>query len=230
MLPKILVSICLLLSLHAVALAQTAPPKDMSAGPSATEPTDSSESIEQPMTGDHWTYEVRDEITGELTSTATNTITDVTPAEIAVRLQFLGKPGISYLIYDHSWNVKDNQIWKYSPNDGTGIKLPLKVGNNWSIQGSALFNTRGVSYKRSGSSKVVGQESITTGAGTFDTFKIETSSIDRNTSDPTKKFELAMTTWYAPSIDHWVKRVSKVSSNGHVDRHDSVELVEYGRR
>ena len=33
--------------------------------------------MEDAQTGDHWTYEFRDEITGEVKSTITNTVTDV---------------------------------------------------------------------------------------------------------------------------------------------------------
>ena len=187
--------------------------------------------MDQPLPGDHWTYvDFRDEITGALKFTNTNTITDVTPTEIAVRLEWLGKPGIGNFIYDHSWNLKNNQIWKFSPNDGSGIKLPLKVGSSWNFQGNEINSTNGVAFRRTGTSKVVGEESVTTGAGTFDTFKIETSITVRNGLDPTKKAESTATTWYAPSINHWVKRTSKSFANGHVNESNAIELVEYGRR
>jgi hypothetical protein len=126
--------------------------------------------------------------------------------------------------------LKNSPTWKYTPSDGTGIKLPLTVGSAWKFQGDDFYSARGVSFRRSGSSKVVGEESITTGAGTFDTIKIETSINLRNANDPTKTAQAIGTTWYAPSVDHWVKRTSKQSSNGHVDSSSRVELVEYGRR
>jgi hypothetical protein len=144
-------------------------------------------------------------------------------------VEFPGYPA-NYVIYDHSWNTKNNSAWKYSPNDGTGIKSPLNVGNTWKFQGDDFYSARGVSFKRSGTSKVVAQESVTTSAGTFDTFKIETSITLRNANDPTKTAQATGTMWYAPSVNHWVKRTSKQSSNGHVDSVSLVELVEYGRR
>lgn len=49
-------------------------------------------------------------------------------------------------------------------------------------------------------------------------------------SRPTKKLNLAMTTWYAPSVNHWVKRNSKILLDGHVSENTVYELVEYGRR
>ena len=77
---------------------------------------------------------------------------------------------------------------------------------------------------------MVGEESITTKAGTFNTFKIETNSSSLNANDPTKKNEYRATTWYAPAINHLVKRTSKVLSDGHVNEIITTELVEYGRR
>jgi hypothetical protein len=71
---------------------------------------------------------------------------------------------------------------------------------------------------------------VTTNAGTFDTYKIDTSVDIRNVNDPTKKESSTTTMWYAPSIDHWVKQTSKFISNGHVAQSTSVELLDYGRR
>jgi hypothetical protein len=91
-------------------------------------------------------------------------------------------------------------------------------------------STQGLSFKRSGTSMVIAQESITTSAGTFDTFKIETSYSMRNANDPTKKFDFKLVTWYAPAINHWVKRISTTRSVGNLRDNSSVELVEYGRK
>lgn len=224
MLCRAAVTICLLLTLDAVALAQSAPPDKP---PSITEPTTP---MDTPLPGDHWSYEVRDEITGELKFISTTLITDVTPTEVAIRAQSPSFSGVGVYIYDHSWNLKNSPIWRFSPNDGTGVKLPLNVGSTWKFQDDSLYGPRGITFKNVGSSRVVAQESITTSAGTFDTFKIETSINGHNVNDPTKRFASIMTTWYAPSIDHWVKRISKSSFNGRVDDNSSAELVEYGRR
>jgi hypothetical protein len=37
-------------------------------------------------------------------------------------------------------------------------------------------------------------------------------------------------TWYAPVIDHWVKRSFVSRSDGRVRERNTIELVEYGRR
>lgn len=227
MLEKFSIAVCLLLPIDGVALAQSTPGNVDKSAPATTE---QAESMEQPLLGDHWTYEARDEITGNLKYTTTNLVTDITPTEVSVRTENLGSPGIGTLVYDHSWNVKNTSTWKYSPHDGTGVKLPLKIGAVWRIQSNDLLAARGTSLKRTGSTRVVSEESVTTGAGTFNTFKLETSLTASSPTDPTKKYNLTMTTWYAPSVDHWVKRNSKILTDGHVYENTIYELVEYGRR
>lgn len=217
----LLATIGLLMS--ATVLAAQTPP---SQPPATTETPEQQE----PQTGDRWTFEVRDEITGELKSTVTQTITDVSPTEIGIRLTFLGKPGVGFQTFDHSWNVVDNGTWKFTPNDGSGIKAPLQVGKSWSANSSDFNSSSGASLKRSVKSKVISQESITTRAGTFETYKIETSLEMRNANDPTKKFQTEQQTWYAPALNHWVKRAWVNKSAGKVNDKGSVELIEYGRR
>lgn len=222
--------ICLQLTFTGIAFAQSASVPELDKKSTAPGATEQSDSMEQPLLGDHWTYEVRDEITGNLKYTNTNLVTDVSETEISIRTENLGNPGVGTIVYDRSWNVKNTPTWKYSPNDGTGVKLPLKVGATWKIQSNDVYTAKGTSLQRSGSAKVVAEESITTNAGTFNTMKVETSVSTRNASDPTKKFSLTMTTWYAPSINHWVKRNSKLLADGHVYENTAYELVEYGRR
>jgi hypothetical protein len=211
--------------------AQTSPgASPPGASSPAVESTDSPEPMEDAQLGDHWTYEVRDEITGDVKSTITNTVTDVSASEISIRIAWLGNSSSGYQTYDRSWNMKNNGIWRFTPNDGTGIKLPLAVGKSWSFKSTDVNTSAGVSWKRSGKSKVVAQENITTRAGTFDTFKIETSIETQNANDPTKKAQSVQEVWYAPLINHWIKRSFVSRSDGRVREKNAVELVEYGRR
>jgi hypothetical protein len=104
------------------------------------------------------------------------------------------------------------------------------VGKTWSFKSNDINGTSGFSGRRSGTSKVIAQESVTTPAGTFDTFKIETSFQLRNANNATDKVQVVTQTWYAPAIDHWVKRSYVSRSDGRVRANNAVELVEYGRR
>jgi hypothetical protein len=211
--------------------AQTSPAGSLPTTSSpAVETPNGPEPMEAPQTGDHWTYEVRDDITGEVKSTLTQTVTDVSDSEIGIRVAQLGNSNSWYLTFDRSWNLTTNGVWRYTPNDGTGIRLPLAVGKNWSVKSTDVNSTAGFNSKRSGTAKVVAQESVTTRAGTFDTFKIETSCQVQSANDPTKKFQIVYQTWYAPLIDHWIKRTFVSRSDGRVREKSAVELVEYGRR
>ena len=220
-----------LLASASILSAQTPPGQPTSpASPPAVESPNKPEPMEEAQLGDHWTYELRDEITGDVKSTISNTVTDVSPSEVSTRIEILGKPNTGYQTFDRAWNMTTNGAWRYAPNDGAGIRGPLSVGKTWPIKSTETNSTLGVSWKRSGTAKVVGQESVTTRAGTFDTFKIEASFQIQNANDPTKKWQAENQTWYAPAINHWVKRAALTRSDGRVRERNVIELVEYGRR
>jgi hypothetical protein len=52
----------------------------------------------------------------------------------------------------------------------------------------------------------------------------------RNANDRTKKFDSEQVVWFAPAINHWVKRSATSRSEGKVREKNTIELVEYGRR
>ena len=78
MLQRCLLATIGLLASMGFAIAQTPP----SPPPAAAEQAAPHDAMEEPQVGDHWTYEIRDEITGDLKSTSTQTITDVSATEI----------------------------------------------------------------------------------------------------------------------------------------------------
>jgi hypothetical protein len=198
--------------------------------PPAVQPSEAIVSMEEPMPGDHWTYEVRDEITGTITATRTNVVTEVTPKDISTRVNTVGKLDPGQIVYDRSWNVTASGFWKYSPDDGSGIHLPLTAGKTWNFKSSETNASNGFIWNRSGKSKIVGPETVTTKAGTFETFKIETSFSRKSVNDPTRKGEVTSVTWYAPAINHWVKRTLVSRADKHLLINNTVELTEYGRK
>jgi hypothetical protein len=223
-------AVCFFIS-GTVAFGQQSPnqPAAPPALPAAT-PPDSEDSMEPAMMGDHWTYEVRDEITGDVKSTITFVVTEVADKTVSVRTNTLGNPNNGYMTFDRSWNILISGAWKYTPNDGGGVRLPLTAGKTWSFQSNDVNSTQGFTIKRSGTSKVVGQESITTRAGTFDAFKIQSTTTYRNANDPTKKSETTIQLWYVPAVNHWVKRTYILRSDGQLRENTSMELIEFGRR
>jgi hypothetical protein len=186
--------------------------------------------MEEPRPGDRWTYEIRDEITGSVTESREYVVTEVTPTGISVRYKVVGGRNEGLIVYDRSWNVVEDRPWRYAPNDGAGIQSPLAVGKTWPVQTNNINSANGSVWKRSGIATVVGQESITTKAGTFDTFKIEIKFTGRNLNNPMMKNEVTSLTWYAPAVDHWVKRSFVSRSDKHLQIDRVVELVEYGRK
>ena len=189
--------------------------------------------MEEPLAGDHWVYETRDEITGNITVTREHAVTEVTPTQISVRFRKIGATNNNengFAVYDRSWNMVEGRPWRYSPNDGSGIQSPLAVGKTWPVRTNNINSANGAVWRRSGISKVVGEESVTTKAGTFDTFKIETTFTGTNVNNPTMKNEVTSLTWYAPAIDHWVKRTFVSRANKHLQINNVLELVEYGRK
>jgi hypothetical protein len=210
------------------ASALTAQTPNQSPAPAATESAPPQEKMEDPQVGDHWTYEFRDNISGDVKSVLTDTVTDLTDSQIGISITRAGNTSSGYQTYDRSWNLIKSGVHRYSPSDGTGIQAQLATGKAWSTKSNDVNG--GFTAKRSITSKVIAQESVTTPAGTFDTFKIETSIQLQNSNNATDKAQAVIQTWYAPTIDHWVKRDTITRSDGRVRANHTVELVEYGRR
>jgi hypothetical protein len=115
-------------------------------------------------------------------------------------------------------------------HDGSGLQPPLTIGKTWSFQGDAVNNTSGAIEKIKVESKVVGQETVPTRAGTFETFKIETLRTVWPVKDPTRVRETTLQTWYAPAIDRWVKRTVIVRMNKLVMSNETVEMILYDHK
>ena len=134
------------------------------------------------------------------------------------------------IVYDRNWNRIDDDAWKYKPSDGTGIRLPLEVGKAWRIEAQAVHMQNGATVSTAGQSKVVAQEKITTPAGTFDAFKIETTTRQIVAVDQTKAATVNTTLWYAPTVNRWVRRTYKMSIEGRVREANTEELTDYSRK
>jgi hypothetical protein len=51
-----------------------------------------------------------------------------------------------------------------------------------------------------------------------------------NTKDQTKSSTTTETTWYAPTINRWVKRKTETRAEGRLRDSSSEELTEYSRK
>jgi hypothetical protein len=179
--------------------------------------------------GDRWVYDTKDEMTGYAKSSYVEIVTEVSPKETMLNVSLAGGSGSAIVTYDHDWNCVDNLIWKFKPNDGQGIRLPLVVGKTWRSDFEAKNTQTGANFNGSSSSKVVAQESITTLAGTFDTFKIERQVRQVNTADPARFTEMQVVTWYAPQINNVVRRKTVVTFEKRIRSNRSEELSDFTR-
>jgi hypothetical protein len=169
------------------------------------------------LPGDRWVYEITDEISGDLKLTTTVFVLDVSEQEINTRVSMRGSSA-RQVVFDRNWN----RI--------AGIKKPLQVGKEWRFESKATHFQNGTALTITGESKVVGEEKVTTGAGTFDTFKIETKMRQVNSNDQTKASTINAVLWYAPSVNRWVRRTYKLQIEGRLRDSNTEELADYSRK
>jgi hypothetical protein len=184
--------------------------------------------------GDRWVYEIRDESTGYPRDGYTDIVTEVSPREIIVnrtiREPVSRWPASVLITFDRDWNTIDSLLWKFEPNNGQGIRLPLTLGKTWQAEFDAKNLDSGTTYKGTSSSRVIGREPITTEAGTFETFKIEHKSQHIDVSDASKIWENEIVVWYAPQINHWVRQTILVVFEKRTRLNISEELTDFTRK
>src|SRR5262245_35055017 len=152
------------------------------------------------------------------------------PKRKSTRVCQFGEQSPRQIVFDRGWSRVDDSLWKYTPSDGTGIKMPLRVGRDWRFDSKATSFQSGTAMSVNGQSKVVGAERLTTSAGTFDTFKIETTARQINANDQTNSSTLTATLWYAPTVNRWVRKTYKLQVEGRLRESQTEELTDYSRK
>ena len=179
--------------------------------------------------GDRWSYEIKDALTGDLRPTITVVVGEVNDKEITTRVSIRGRDRPQTMVHDLNWGRIDDGAWKLRP-PGIGIKKPLQIGKEWRSDANGIHLQSGVTFRAEGVAKVVGQERITTPAGTFDTFRVDMTVRMINTKDQTRSQTWTFVVWYAPAVNRWVKRTSEWRSEGRLRDSFSEELTEYSRK
>jgi hypothetical protein len=111
-----------------------------------------------------------------------------------------------------------------------GVRPALAVGMAWQAENETRNTQTGKAWKNKVSSKVVGQETITTPAGTFEAFKIETRRHEINAANPSKFRDYEYVRWYSPQVNHWVRWTSVGKEQNRVRSNKSEELTEFARK
>ena len=84
--------------------------------------------------GDQWSYNLTDDVTGDLKATYTYVVSDIDDKVIVTRVNKIGLDGApGSATFDTHWNLIDDNLWKRKPHDGTGINGPLKAGSEWRL-------------------------------------------------------------------------------------------------
>jgi hypothetical protein len=179
--------------------------------------------------GDHWTYAPKDEITGLLEQTYTHTVTEISANRIVVGASAPGRSATRSIIFDRDWNRLEGRGLRFIPHNGLGFPAPLVVSKEWQIDHETRNTQTGSAWKHSVSSKCVAQEAVTTPAGTFDAFKVETRAHEISAADPTKFWDYEYVRWYAPEINRWVRWNSVGKDRNRLRSKRSEELIEFGR-
>ena len=165
--------------------------------------------------GDRWSYEIKDALTGDLRPAITLVVGDVTDKEITSRVSIRGRDRPQTVVHDLDWGRIDDGAWRLRP-PGLGIKTPLQIGKEWRSDAHGVHVQSGVTFRAEGVAKVVGEERITTQAGTFDTFRVDMTVRTINMKDQTRSEAWTFVVWYAPAVNRWVKKTSEWRSEGRV--------------
>jgi hypothetical protein len=181
--------------------------------------------------GDAWTYDLRDNVTGDLTGTVAIEVTKASDVAIETRVtqhkRDTNADSVSVEVFDARWRLTDIGKTLFKPyNDATGVPTDLEVGKSWSFKDEADRKGSTLKIEASGVGTVEAWERVTLPSGVaYDAFKIDVSlsSIAANS----RKHETHSVIWFAPSVNRFVKRVDETRVNGKLQNATEQTLREY---
>jgi len=160
--------------------------------------------------GDSWTYSRFDKLTNQITGTFVITVQKIEGGEITMESRSAGGQGNPALsVFTSDWHVRKRLGRGFDPAIPE-YAFPLEIGKSWEgkYTGPDPRGASLVDYELKG--KVVGAESVTVSAGTFDAMKIqlETSWLYKGpfTLGGSLLYgTFVQTIWYAPKAKRFVK-------------------------
>lgn len=186
--------------------------------------------------GDRWVFSITDDITGDLLRTLTSTVTEIQGQTITAQNAYLEAtaptgtlPRLNTFIYDQWWNTMGDGTWTWKPGIPSGIKLPLKLGVQWTTKLTASRQAPNLHYLQTYTSKVTSWDHVTLPSGLeFDAYRIEMTYKARQ--NPQRLIEGKATYWYAPEANRVVWHIEENRLNGHLTERVIQSLTEYKRR
>jgi len=186
--------------------------------------------------GDRWVLSITDDITGDLVRTLTMTVTENQGGTVTAQNSYVeanaaagSLPRVNTYTFDQSWNTISDGVWSWKPSAPAGIKLPLKLGAQWTTKTTVSRQGPNLSYTLTGTAKVTSWDHITLPSGLeYDAYRIEITT--RARQNPQRLVESKSTFWYAPDVDHVIWRIEENRLNGHLTDRLVQSLTEYKRR
>ena len=180
----------------------------------------------QVRVGDHWRYLVKDGFTGDTLNEFGHQVVSVSEQDITVQLTNKGSRARELRYFDRQWNATDTGGTVFEPHYPE-YRFPLVVGDSW--REPYRSHTRdGKTYDNFQRVTVEAVERIHTPAGDFDAYRIKVlADIVANDANQSH-VQSTITTWYAPTVNKYVRREVLVFSDARVRRHEVTELSAYG--
>jgi hypothetical protein len=181
--------------------------------------------------GDSWTYDVRDDVTGDLKGSVAFQVMKTTDAEIVAHTvrhkQATNADAASTEIFDARWRLKDNGKVVYQPHlDSTGVPADLQIGKSWSFKYEAERKGAGQTQEVAGVGKIAAWERVALPNGAvYDAFRIEVTLAGE--APNRRKLETRSVMWFAPAVNRLVKRTDETRVGGKLRDASEQTLREY---
>ncbi|THD41975.1 MAG: hypothetical protein E7774_16950 [Bradyrhizobium sp.] len=182
--------------------------------------------------GDSWTYDVRDDITGDARGVVTFEVTKASDTEIETRSTQRKKvtdlQSASTQVFDARWRQKSNGKFAFQPYlASTGVPDDLEVGTTWAFKYEVVRKGSELPKEFRGNGKVESWEKVTLPNGTvYDAFKIDVAAAPASSAGD-RKLELHTVMWFAPSVNRLVKRIDENRVGGKLLEAREQTLREY---
>jgi len=167
--------------------------------------------------GDRWKFVKTDTLTNQQAETTERIVTSVSENGIEVT------ENGSKAYYSIDMNAIETQEAKYEPTSAT-LNFPLETGKKWNWNGTFLRKAQGQQYRSQYEMGVVGMETVTVPAGTFDTYRVEMNGFVSTTfaTGFSTNNSFKRTHWYSPKTGSFVKIKNEANRNMWIE-----ELVEF---
>jgi len=171
--------------------------------------------------GDTWTYRVRD-LLGQSERSRTMTIQEIRGAEV------LWKDGARSDLLGNFTRAKVNEAWRtFTPSSQLYV-FPLNPGAKFSLSTVEAMEDQSKSWDHEIAFTVVGEEDVTTLAGTFRAVKLVRTLKWTQRGKPDNVGVNTMTYWYSGQVKRWVLQDQvSVSKSGKETLRQRWELESY---